>query len=61
MREVVSVEGKARPGLVAEKAGIGLCRTIWTGMKEKLGPVLEAAHLPFHLINMLELWGMVPS
>jgi hypothetical protein len=30
-------------------------------MKEKLGLVVEPAHLPFHVINMLELRGMVPS
>jgi hypothetical protein len=30
-------------------------------MKEELGLVLESAHLPFHVINMLELGGMVPN
>jgi hypothetical protein len=60
LREFVSVKRKARPGLVPQKAGIGLCRTIWTGVKEKLGLVLEPAHLPFHVINMLELGGMGP-
>src|SRR5262245_24841029 len=59
--EVVSVKGKARPGLVPQKADIGLCRTIYSRMKEKLGLVVEPAHLPFHVINMLELRGMVPS
>src|SRR5262245_49064316 len=59
--EVVSVKGKARPGLVPQKADIGLCRTIYSRMKEKLGLVVEPAHLPFHVINMLELRGMVPA
>src|SRR5262245_40545814 len=50
--EVVSVKGKARPGLVPQKADIGRCRTIYSRMKKKLGLVVEPAHLPFHVINM---------
>src|SRR5262249_34450421 len=61
LREVVSVEGKTCSRLVAQKAGVRLGRTIWIGMKKKLRPVLESAHLPFHVINMLELGSMVPS
>jgi hypothetical protein len=30
-------------------------------VKEKLGLVLEPAHLPFHVINMFELGGVVPT
>src|SRR5262245_43092773 len=45
--EVVSVERITRSGLVPNEAGVRLRRTICSGMKEKLRPVLKPAHLPF--------------
>src|SRR5262245_34900405 len=61
LREFVSVERITRSGLVPNKAGVRLGRTICSGMKEKLGLVLEPTHLPFHVINMLVLRSMVTN